>query len=961
MHLVRTPDATSLTSNVATATKPRQESATHPTVRTKSAYRRLLVLVFVAALAIRISHVLPIEHRIWCSGDAYNYLVTGHGLLRAATDSSARDAFIKSLDEAKSAPGPLPESQKLVDRLQIDGPVYPTYLAAALWVSGASKDSFDQAKVGVTLCNAVVDSVSCVLLAAAATLLFNPTIGIFSGVLLALYPGAVINTQQCLSEPFAMFLTIAWLLCAFSSILKPNTGIRTLATNFLLGITTGALFLAKSANILLVPLLVITAAIALSRPKRTNRSNLARVLIPALTGLCLTLLPWLLFNHQVTGNWSLVIDRVPGCNLLYANSIRSDGWETFPDATPWATSFIDNVTMLQRTFAEDPAAFMSLQIRKVARMFGSVWNEFAYPILGIGYNEQTIAHRLLLLFSLAGFLRLLMSAASAPAHQQPTDEPEIKRLACAALLFAVIAFHLIYVPFEAMPRYVLPAMPAVILFAAFGVAEAFASSKRSQLVQLVLAATSISALCLTPAICTGTAALLPGLTWLGPWVSATFAATCVILSIKSGLSAVTNNEQAKRKHWKMVSLAMAAVVTISTFVAVVSKKSWTEWQTTLTGADDVLQSLTLPKLSPRQFAGTSFIIMDITSEELAPQVSVEVNCHKSAEPPIPFAALLRNNKDILNGLFTWQAASGRESRSFRQWWCVPIKTEWLHFGQSNDIIVRASGGAPITLFGDFPREGGPDKNNYLPSFFTFSHNGGYASIQRGDARVMERFHNLENAESTGPHGVELAPGDLSPSAGIQTGVYRIRVACLKNTGPGLANGAASTSESSLDSKPLTQISLCGSQPHTVTGNDPASMFPSHSTATLPPNLRTGTRFQVSAELQNRGSSQSAYLNVLFRSSQNPKSEWHAFWQPAQVDLDNKWQSLTFCDVIPDNLIDSKDISVRLVVSPYQPELIYTNRKKALHSKVLVRNVQLTLRPPLDPHVYESSPSSWSVF
>lgn len=950
------------TSGDSTSSSPASSPRTTPrTIRS----RWLLAVVFLVALVLRVSHITSIEHRIWCSGDAYNYLVTGQGILRAVTDDKFRQSFVHSAVNARNAPAPLPQSQTLVDRLQLDGPLYPAYLATALWASGVrTPDSFDGAQLGVTLCNAVVDSFACVLVAALGTLLFSLPIGLLCGFLLALYPGAVISTQQCLSEPLAMFITAAWLLLACQSILHETSNKhRLLAIDLVLGILTGALLLAKSANILLVPFLCLTAAIAHARNKSqhlpTQRYTQVIVsrLLPIAVGFILAILPWLLFNHQVTGNWSVVVDRVPGCNLLYANSIKSDGWETFPDTTPWETSFADNVKMLQRTFCEDPQAFTSLQLRKVARMFGSVWNEFSYPVLGLGYNEQTIAHRLLLLFALAGLLRAALSGfVSHPG-----------RAACVSLLFAVIAFHLVYVPFEAMPRYVLPAMPAIVLLAAFGIAGNFSSQLlfngsifRKYLGsagRIVGVIACLSALCLTPALCTFSAAQLPGMTWLAPWISATFAGICVIGALNLGLTQIHTQAQVKWNHGTLVSQAVIVVVAICTFVSVVSKKSWTEWQATLSGTVYAKQVLTLPKSVPNStLAQTSLILMDVSSDALAPPISVSVNGHECKEAPIPFASFLANNQDILNGLFTWQAASGRESRSFRQWWCIPVRTDWLRFGEPNEVMVQASGTTPVDIYGDFPRGG---DINYLPSFFSFSHNGGYASIQRGDARVMERFDSEGNAKSCALMNGKLSTDDLSSAPGQQTGTYRIRIACLKEFTA--TDVPVNAKLPHADNDLPAEVTLVGTQPHMVLGNDAASMFPPNSNQSLPAGLRKGTRIDVICDLKNLGNSKSAFVNLSLTSRSNPNLEWHAFWQPEQISLSNDWQTVTFSDVIPDELVTAGSISTKLLTSPYQPELFYTNRKKAVHSKVFVRNVRVRLLPPLDSRLYGSTPHPWLIY
>jgi hypothetical protein len=115
------------------------------------------VLIFALAFFLRfLYNCVFMEHRIAHFGDAYNFLRSGSCLLEAAASSHNLTEFIGKVYHASAPQAQLLQSMtslKLTDRLLIDGPIFPAYLALIEWLSGvnAFKPIFDAYSVQLCL------------------------------------------------------------------------------------------------------------------------------------------------------------------------------------------------------------------------------------------------------------------------------------------------------------------------------------------------------------------------------------------------------------------------------------------------------------------------------------------------------------------------------------------------------------------------------------------------------------------------------------------------------------------------------------------------------------------------------------------------------------------------------------------------------------------------------------------
>jgi tetratricopeptide (TPR) repeat protein len=190
-------------------------------------------------------------------------------------------------------------------------PLYPYFLSLVYTVlgDGTAMVRFVQAALGAG---------SCVLLGAAGMALFGE-LGIVAGLLLAIYPPAIFFDALLEKSSIVMFLTAALLYLLASG--------RTMRASFLIGVTLGALTLAReNALLLLVPIVAWLASLrgsALQDPTASQRSRWSQVAV-CLAGCALVLLPVATRNYAVGGGFHLTTSQF-GPNFYIGNHAGARG------------------------------------------------------------------------------------------------------------------------------------------------------------------------------------------------------------------------------------------------------------------------------------------------------------------------------------------------------------------------------------------------------------------------------------------------------------------------------------------------------------------------------------------------------------------------------------------------------------------------------------------------------------
>ena len=168
--------------------------------------------------------------------------------------------------------------------------------------------------LAVRLCQTVLGSISCALIADAAWRLFSKRAGIVAGLILALYPPAIFFDGLLQKTALDAFLTTLAVWIISGLIVSPKPW-RTWAG---LGATMAALSLTRENALILIG--VIVAWCLLRRPRGRLLPDLAAFGL----GVSLLLLPVAIRNYAVGGGFYLTTSQF-GPNLYLGNNARTDG------------------------------------------------------------------------------------------------------------------------------------------------------------------------------------------------------------------------------------------------------------------------------------------------------------------------------------------------------------------------------------------------------------------------------------------------------------------------------------------------------------------------------------------------------------------------------------------------------------------------------------------------------------
>ena len=345
-----------------------------------------LLAVFGLALFVRLVYNLYIaQHRILDVGDSFYYLSAGRSLAKLVRESQSIQSFFAHLcTAAQFAPGSFKSfsSLALSDRLLIDGPIYPTYLATVFLLSGKAlvSGALNVNQITFGLANSVLDSILAAVLVFLGEISFGAVVGIVGGIFWCFYLPAIINTQQCYGEPVVALLVTIFMALLFNHtfikerLLSHNGAAETLPV-FAIGVAAALLMLAKPAFVLLPAILLLVHFLALAfagklDPAYKSLSDLVFAFISLLAGLCVVLAPWLFFTATVGGAPRLIVNRAPGYNLYIGNCLATDGWKTLPVVEGVADTAAQAGQFIKDEFDARSVDLIALELRKNPQTVG---------------------------------------------------------------------------------------------------------------------------------------------------------------------------------------------------------------------------------------------------------------------------------------------------------------------------------------------------------------------------------------------------------------------------------------------------------------------------------------------------------------------------------------------------------------------------------------------------------------
>ena len=370
-------------------------------------------------------------------------------------------------------------------------PLYPYFLGSLYAIAGHSL-------LMVRVCQAVIGTAACVLLALAARRLYSERAGLIAGLGLALYAPAIFSDgllQKSVLDVFFVCLVL-WIISGLVD--EPAKRSRW----FWLGVSLGGLALTRENA------LAIVGAILLLPPGRSqtctprNRLLHAGVLV---LGLAVVLLPVAARNRIVGGEWHLTTSQF-GPNLYIGNNPHADGtygalregrgspeYER-QDATEIAeaaagrrltpgevSSFWVRQTM--EFVRSQPGAWLTLMGKKAVLL----WNrtEFVDTESQASYEDSSS-----LLYALApvGHFGILVPFAVLGIIATWPDRSR------AGVYYAIAAAYAASVVlFYVSARYRMPLVPLLILFAAAGLASLTTFLRTAGAPKIAAAAATIGA------------------------------------------------------------------------------------------------------------------------------------------------------------------------------------------------------------------------------------------------------------------------------------------------------------------------------------------------------------------------------------------------------------------------------------------------------------------------------------
>lgn len=825
-------------------------------------------------------------------------------------------------------------SGALADRLLLDGPVFTTYLAIVQIVSGiVNSADFAHNSNTYAVANSVVDSLSCVLLYLCGRWAFGVRAGLISASLLALYPASVLNTRLCYSELFTYFLLLIWSFLTLD-LLKGGEAAsrRSPLTALLWGLVSFVVILAKSV---FLPLPVVGLAIMIAGWWNSPQGKSA--ILPRLAamagGAAVVMTPWLWFTHEITGKYTPWVNRAPGYNLFVGNQLYTDGWRTWPaqEGIPNETS--QALQSVSRNFSTNQKKFVALQLRKVARLWAGVWNDFQHKYYGFGWQIQNIFHDIIITFAFIGFLIGL---------RKSDDSLSVSRR--ASILFGFVAlYHSVYACFEPVARYAISAMPFVCLLSG----HALSAIDRPRLNRLFLRVLFFAVLLFAllnshfsffplfmgalPQL-PWLAAVLDGVVWVAFW--SLLALSCCQLLDDSTREGLNSAETFRLLLDRVVTWGTAGVLIIITICSLVFDPARTEWYTDLSDKDDVLKvTQSLPSRPSGITAETSFVLIDMQSKRPTPEVELEVNGRRSA-PPVPVLELMHDRNDAAE-IFALQAqAMTVDPRTFRHWWAFPLPTDVLKFDSENQVSVRLKAGSdatsgPLSIFGDYTSVSGSSPLS-LPSINKFSWVKGFVTIDRRDPRPYEVMSVQSRQTACSFNG---SSDDLSRCMGRQLG--RLRV--LFYVPPGAKGESA---KKWTDAALSPEVVFQKMDERLIVGGDPATMTLTGPGVKFPISSEGRNFYELRCQLKPVKNRTIGSITVSFQAPNKPE-KFSSPWCPMALHLtSDDWQHFSFIDRIPDE-VASEDLTAAISIAPFPADRLFLHRKEALRDSVKVRNVELT--------------------
>jgi 4-amino-4-deoxy-L-arabinose transferase-like glycosyltransferase len=949
----------------------------------------IVVSIFLLAFSIRCSYNAGLEHRVWFLEDSQNYLRSGASIIRMVSQSRSPQELLKNISaDASSYSGMYIafNSDKLVDRLVTDGPIFPLYLSAVLPLTGYEEQkSFQWERIifKVSIANSAVDASTCILLCLAGFLLFGTLPGAIAGLLYAIYPAAIVNTHWCMCENFVTFMLTAS-VCSLARLLMlpANAIVNRIVSGITTGVILGLTVLARSAFPFVLPFLAVASFVGMRRSKADAEPGTRKAAIVSVVSIAIAFAaiasPWLLYTKTALGQARLTTNRLPAFNLLSGNLTTTDGWTPYPSTIPFPEDMRVAASMVVENAKAHPVDWLLLQTKKLSRLWSAPWNDCKYPTLGLPPAAQNVLHQLMI------FLGASWAFIACARGRRALSKGEWLG---TSLIIATVSAHFVYMAFIALSRYAMSAMPLIILAAGASLSFWLGQERRKRNRFFLIVATFcllcpiINELRVWSAVPTG---MISQGWWLtiAPWLVA-MAAICaygaVWLALTKHTSATVSTLRAAKGETEgatvaappnqkpapalvIASIVSFAAVACSLAGSIVTSHLWSEWTANISDRQAACQTIKLPKTTGI-LGPTAYVAMDIHTPDSLPQLNIEVNGTRIGTQALPIPMLQKDSESIVQSIAVQAKVMDQDYRSIRHWYIAPFPSRLLKPGQENTIrISSAHDTSVITVYGDYamPSSGEMDGETILPSINSTCWN--YA-VEGADYRLPIEQRPLETISIKGLTSKSFVENGKAP-----WGKLRIRLLVQPLNANKAAKLAASEAESlkavpaatkvasdsantAKQSKDVTTGSTekndsklvifeqKAGEERTVHGGDPNTFYFTETEVPVSEQLLAKHPLKFTCELKTEKRPVVAYPNLVFKTGNG--DVWNPTWQPYSVPVDaSGWTKITVVDSFPKNLLEHGGVTARPVLTPFTDDLLFNNQKKASKQTVKVRNAKL---------------------
>lgn len=697
--------------------------------------RLAVIALLVLALALRIGFVsqMPLGAPFW---DDVHY--------HAWAETYAE--FWRSLVGAEQEP-PAPTFREAFEKTLQKGEAYAAGVGLIYAATGGSRRAVHHVQ-------AILDTLSCLLLFGIARALGGRAVGIVALVLAATYEPFFFTAGRLQTESVSMVLLLAGLWAAVAA---PRRGAT--AWHLVGGLATALAMLTKPALQLLLP--VFLGAVVL-RHRECPWRDIARPVAVFLVGFALLIGPRLVWTQVAFGEGSWTGSSSPGNHVYGGAVIANHGWKTdrqsfanpprgellavLGDPPRRSATDADQWRAAWRTWLLHPVGSAGVMLHKLYVAWALPYNDARHEFLA-GRGTQQRIHRVLMILGLFGVPLALRNPRAGPP-----------------LIVVTLYMWATYLIVAIEVRYAIVAVPLMLCFGAIALVAALRGIARVRRA-LVLPGTALSV--------TVISLLLLPLERLAAWLAPDparglrFALTLAAVALGGALFA-TLLEGSRARRAVNVGLPVLLVVAVHALGA--SKAHvWREWESPLSNRTSVRHETVLP--SELGAPGAAELRID-----LLPGPAADCDLILRLNGARVFEGAVERNAMRVREYTPFAQAQGRDRESARTWYRFAVPPALLVPGRPVriELAVRPRAAAEcLTVFGDYPGPAGQFDGPSVLSPDRMADRSVYRYLATGDFRMRRRTPLWAPGRSSFFDGERWSDSDLSLAPGRQLGRYRI--------------------------------------------------------------------------------------------------------------------------------------------------------------------------------------------